>query len=322
VIVLWRITERCNYACSFCAFDRRLPGVRRDVEAESVERFGSLLGEYGKSTGEPILLSWLGGEPLLWAPIFDMSESLNLEHGINISVTTNGSTLHLPNTIPRILKSFSELTISVDGFADFHNQLRGSPGGWERLRLSTRHLAAERDAIGAKLKLRVNIVLMRDNLVEFPRLCKELASWQVDEITFNQLGGRDRPEFFPDHALRPDDVRKLREILPELRESLAEHNVKLCGSETYLQRIEASAHQRSIPVMDCSPGERFLFIDEMGRIAPCSFTNAEYGVHIDSVTQLNDILNLSPQFRAARKDLVAKACDDCSSNHMYAKFTV
>jgi MoaA/NifB/PqqE/SkfB family radical SAM enzyme len=322
VIILWRITERCNYACSFCAFDRRLDGARKDMNVKTVQRFGKLLGEYIEAKGEKVLLSWLGGEPLLWAPIFEISEQLHHEYGINISVTTNGSTLHIPNTIALILKSFSELTISVDGFAEFHNQLRGCPGGWERLRLSTRRLATERNAIAASLKLRANIVLMRDNIAQFPKLCEELVGWHVDEITFNQLGGRDRPEFFPEHALRPDDVRQLRKLLPALRESLALQNVKLCGSETYLQRIEASAYQRSIPVTDCSPGEGFLFIDEVGRIAPCSFTNAEYGIHLDSIVNVNDILNLSSQFRSARKALPVKVCNDCSSNHMYAKFTV
>ncbi len=37
MIVLWRITERCDLACGFCAYDRRLPGPRHKVDRSVVE---------------------------------------------------------------------------------------------------------------------------------------------------------------------------------------------------------------------------------------------------------------------------------------------
>jgi MoaA/NifB/PqqE/SkfB family radical SAM enzyme len=207
MIVLWRVTDRCNLACSFCAYDRRLPIARSEASEDTVRAFAAMLGAYRAQTQEAVLVSWIGGEPLLWQPVFRLSSLLKEAYGIRVSATTNGTTLHRLEVRRQVLKGFSELTVSVDGFAPLHDALRGWPGGWQRLKLAVSALAAERMASGSACKLRINIVLMHDNLPDFARLCEELADWGIDEITFNQLGGRDRPEFFPAHRLSAQDAR-------------------------------------------------------------------------------------------------------------------
>lgn len=66
MIVVWRVTDSCNLNCPFCAFDKRLSMARRAVSPETVERMIRVLADYREATGEPVLLSWLGGEPLTW----------------------------------------------------------------------------------------------------------------------------------------------------------------------------------------------------------------------------------------------------------------
>jgi MoaA/NifB/PqqE/SkfB family radical SAM enzyme len=320
MIVLWRITTHCNLACGFCAYDRRLPIARHEADLSHVARFGHILGNYQQLTNERVLLSWLGGEPLLWQPVFALSKTLRAVHQIDISATTNGSTLHLPQVVAAIVASFSELTVSVDGLAAFHDQSRGSAGAWLRLRAALENLVHARDDAATPLKLRANIVLMRDNLAQFAALCRELADWQIDEITFNQLGGRDRPEFFPAHRLRPQDVQALQSMLPALRAELLQRGVRLCGSDAYLTRLEATAAERELAIADCAPGERFLFIDEASRVSPCSFTGDTYGVSLDSILDAKDLLALPSRFRAARDAERATVCGDCPSNHVFAKF--
>ena len=41
MIIVWRVTQRCNLSCPFCGFDRRLDRVRRDADVEAVARFGA-----------------------------------------------------------------------------------------------------------------------------------------------------------------------------------------------------------------------------------------------------------------------------------------
>ena len=46
----------------------------------------------------------------------------------------------------------------------------------------------------------------------------------------------------------------------------------LVGGAAYVARIADTVAGRPLPVSDCRVAEQFLFIDEAGRIAPCSFT--------------------------------------------------
>nr|WP_315381827.1 radical SAM protein [uncultured Sphingomonas sp.] len=317
MIVLWRVSTRCNYACGFCAYDRRLPIARGAADMEEVLRFGRLLGEWSKARARPVLLSWLGGEPLLWPSVWDVSAALAGE-GLAISATTNGSMLHRPEARTAILAHFAELTVSIDGPAPVHDRLRGRAGAWEAVREGVRALVAARGT--AALKLRANIVLMRETIEHFAALCATLADWGMQEITFNQLGGRDRPEFFPAQRLRPVDVARLESLLPALRERLAARGVTLCGDARYLERLRASAAGDALAVEDCRPGSDFLFIDEHGVAAPCSFSGAAYGVPLAALRTIGDLDALPMRFAAARAARRLATCTDCPSTQNFAKF--
>lgn len=320
MIVLWRVTDKCNLACGFCAYDRRLSLARSSVEAGPVARFGRLLGQYRQHTGRPVLVSWIGGEPLLWRPWHDCSQLLQERDGLAVSATTNGTTLHRQAVRGQVIASLTELTVSVDGFAEFHNHIRGWPDGWQQLKMALQSLDRERRDAGAALKLRANLVVMRDNLATFGAVCQELADWGFDEITFNQLGGRDRPEFFADHRLDPVAAQTLVQLVPPLQTLLARRGVRLCASAPYLARIVASAGEVRLPVADCAAGQRFLFIDERNRVAPCSFTVDDYGVALDQIRTVDDLLDLPARFAAARARTAQPVCDDCPSTQVFAKF--
>lgn len=320
MIVLWRVTEHCNLACGFCAYDRRLAHPRSSADPARVLRFGRILADHQRLTGNAVLLSWLGGEPMLWPDLFAVSRTLRETCGLSISATTNGTTLQRPQVRDDVLACFSELTVSVDGFSQFHDDVRGWPGGWNRLRASIEALVQARSDRGAALKLRTNVVLMHDNVEQFPSLCRMLSDWGMDEITFNQLGGRDRPAFYPGHRLHPEDVVRLRVRLPLLRAELAERGVRLCGSDRYLDRIDASAADRALAVGSCAPGQDFLFVDEQHRIAPCSFTACAHGVPLDEIESAADLLALPDRYgRRLRRD-AETACTDCHSTRVFEKF--
>lgn len=317
MIVLWRTTTRCNYACAFCAYDRRLDIVRHEVGVAEALRFGRLLAEWSRARTTPVLLSWLGGEPLLWRSVWDLSAALAGE-GLAISATTNGSTLHRAEARASILAHFVELTVSIDGPALVHDRLRGRAGAWDKVREGLCALGAERGT--APLKLRANIVLMRETIAHFAGLCATLADWGVQEITFNQLGGRDRPDFFPAQRLRPADVAHLASLVPQLRQRLAARGVTLCGDARYLDRLRASASAESLAVDDCNPGRDFLFIDEHGVVAPCGFSGAAYGIPLAALRTVADLDALPARFAAARAARRLATCGDCPSTQTFAKF--
>ena len=319
MIVVWRITQHCNLSCPFCEWDRWQPQPRSHADPREVLRFAALLAGWQVATGRRVLVSWLGGEPMLWPELASVAAQVQAL-GLLQSATTNGTTLSHAKSQELVLSRFAELTVSVDGFAGFHDPMRGWPGGFARLREAVQVLA-ERRASRAALRLRANVVLMRQNLRAFPALCEALAGWGIDEITFNALGGRDRPEFYADHALQPDDVAWLRAALPAVRRSLAAQGTQLSGDNGYLDRFAATAGGQPIAIDDCGPGRDFLFIDENGLIAPCDFTVAGYGVPMATITRVDELQALPARFAACRRDARAPACDDCRSTRVFAKFT-
>ena len=320
MILLWRVGTACNHACGFCAYDRRLNFARYSADPAEVERIALLAADLAAHRGERLLVSWLGGEPMLWPPLLGLSERLSRHPAVAISATSNGTRLTVAAIRARIVASFAELTMSVDGPEAVHDGLRGVPGSFRKLERAITAFAAERHAAGASLKLRANVVVMRRTLPHFADLCGMLVDWGVDEITFNQLGGRDRPEFFSAERLLPGDAALLTALVAALQPKLAACGVKLCGSPRYLARIEASSRGEALAVGDCRPGEDFLFVDEQGRIAPCSFTTEQHGIAVSDIRDTADLAALPLRFRAARAADPARECMDCPSTQFFGKF--
>ena len=154
---------------------------------------------------------------------------------------------------------------------------------------------------------------MRQTIADFEPLCRELAGWGIEEITFNQLGGRDRPDFFPTHRLLPEHAAWLASEVPSLRTRLAGLGVRLHGSENYLFRIKASSRDESVLVANCRPGEQFLFINENGIASPCNFTTQDYGVPISELTDAEALRDLPRRFAQARRERRSMLCEDCHS---------
>lgn len=322
LVVVVRVTGRCNLACGFCAFDRRLAFERHELRAETLLRLGTLLAEHRDSASLQVHLSLLGGEPTLWEPLEPTEARLAQELGLSLGLTTNGTALASASFRKRLLSHYDELTLSVDAPGRVHDALRSFPNGFARLEAGVRALVRERAHSGRPLLIRVNTVLMQRTLPSFDELCARLADWGVDEVTFNALGGVDRPEFFAAERLLPKHLEELRRRLPGLRAKLAARGVVLRGGDAYLRRLLSAAERRALPVLDCNAGERFLFVDHLGRVSPCSFTAAEYGVPIEALSGAEALSYLSGRFKSAQRHARSTQCDDCRSTQVFSKWAL
>lgn len=315
LVVVWRVTERCDTACAFCAFDVSLRRPRRAVDAAEVLRFGALVAAWARSRGRVALVSFLGGEPLLWPPLTDVCSRLR-DEGAALAVTTNGRALAAPRWL-RFAAGLHEVTVSIDGPPAVHDALRGVQGGGRSLLEALGALRALRR--DGRPKLRVNTVLMRDNVARLPELARLVADAGADELTFNALGGRDRPEFYPAHALRPADVAALGDVLPELRAEATARGLTVTGAPGYLRRLRAWAAGEALPVEDCGPGRDFWFVEADGRLAPCSFA-LEAGVPIASLRAPEDLDALAARLAQQRAQVRPAACGDCPSTQQHGKW--
>lgn len=320
MIIVWRVNTHCNLNCGFCAHARELRIPRVTADPDAILKLAATLSAYRRETGNRVLVSWLGGEPLLWQPLVRLSAALVNDFGIEISATTNGTALGSRALRSAIIQNFSELTISVDGPASFHNQIREWPQGFERLAAHVRALAAERRTAGVGPRIRVNTVLMADNIKLFPQLCQELCGWGIEEVSFNALGGNDRPDFHRIHQLQPQQVKWLQSVLPGLRRLLETRGVRLVGGSAYLARLYASAAGERLTVTDCRAGEQFLFVTEEGIVSPCSFTTGDYGVHVAELDSAAALRSLPKRFREMRRMAPSAWCGDCPSTQWFGKF--
>jgi MoaA/NifB/PqqE/SkfB family radical SAM enzyme len=321
MLILWRVFEHCNLSCSFCGYSKHLPQPRAVADANTVLKFGSILGEYAKEYQRCVTVSWLGGEPLLWPELPRISATFHNAFGLRLSVTTNGLPLEDREVRTSLIQDYDQVTVSVDGIGSFHDECRGLPGLFERVRNAVIELRKEADAAKRALKITVNTILMRGNVAGFEGLCREVAAWGVSELTFNQLGGNDRPEFYPANRLLPQQADVFAAALPDVRTRMSKIELTIHGGERYLERISATTRGVRLPIDDCGPGQTFLFIDERGRIAPCSFTANEYGIHMDEIQNPHDFANLPERFQQLRLRR-AEACNDCHSTQLFQKFAL
>lgn len=140
----------------------------------------------------------------------------------------------------------------------------------------------------------------------------------MDDVTFNALGGFDRPgPFFDRERLLPEQLAWLRAEMPALRARLAP--LVIHGSDSYLNRLVGLSSNLQSSVSDCSPGQAFLFVTEAGRLAPCSFTPQRYGVPLDQVAALAELPHLFRERQRAQRD---QACDNCRSTQVFGKFLI
>jgi MoaA/NifB/PqqE/SkfB family radical SAM enzyme len=316
LVVVWRVTTRCNLACGFCAYDRDLPFVRHETDEASARALGCALTKTRDRLGRDLHVSFLGGEPFAWEPLPRVARHF-AELGLSLGVTTNGVSLGSAAARELLLDCFDALTLSIDGVGAMHDDLRSWPGGFARLAAALSALSDEKARRGRGPLLRVNTVLMRDNIRQFPELCRVLAELGVQELTFNRLGGRDRPEFFAAHRLRPADLERFSGELPELRRESSRRGLSILGARGYVDRLLSLERAERVAIGDCEPGQRFLFVDEHGTIAPCSFTLDGYG---ERATDLDDLCHLPRRFLARQRAQPAGACDDCASTQVFEKF--
>ncbi|WP_170331124.1 radical SAM protein [Ruegeria arenilitoris] len=319
LVVLWRVMDTCNLACPFCAYDKRLAFPRSAASPAEVSRVIGLLAGLQQAEGRKVMLSWLGGEPTLWQDFGRMTDQA-AKAGLAQSLTTNGTTLGSSSLRARLADQFDEVTLSVDAIGQRHEDLRGWRGGFTKLERWVPKLAEDALAKNSALRVRANVVLMHDTLGEFENLCAVLADWGVSQITFNQLGGRDRPEFFPQNRLTADDVTKLKRVLPGLRSRLKSRGVELLGGDPYIGRIADSAKNVALKIDDCQVARNFLFIDEKGNIAPCAFVEDYFGVTTADVQSVAQFSAIPGQLCAIQKRCPADACKNCMSTQQFSKF--
>ena len=318
-VIVWRVTQRCNMNCLFCSYAYGVNRKRDDADANEIIRVCNVLKQHIKQNDKKILISWIGGEPFLYADIFRLSEICK-SYGIDISTTTNGLLLHTNEIRQRLIDNFSEIVFSLDGFSACHDRIRQNEGAFVKTSNAISDLCKQKAVCKSDLSVKVNTILLRENIDYFQEFCNYLINLGVNALTFNQLGGFDRPEFYEQNRLLPEQVEKFAQNFAKIKHNCNMKGLKIHGGKLYIERIRASTKNKKIPEESCQPGEWFWFINENGFISPCSYTSYEYKLPTTALQNTSDLDGSKEFFRKAQKESRSNWCDDCHCTQNNDKF--
>lgn len=174
------ITERCNYRCIFCDFHKKYMEMPFDLAIKAISDAQNI----GIRT-----VAFTGGEPLLYAKIFDLILLIKT-YGMSPHITTNGSLVM--KYIDKIRRSeLDSISFSIDGIGETHDRLRGVKGSFEDIKNAMDFLREN-----THILLFVNMVVTSLNvreIVDVYEFSKKMGAtfffWPVNEIDSLYLKG-------------------------------------------------------------------------------------------------------------------------------------
>ena len=258
LISAFRLTNKCNLACQMCGI-WRMP----EKKVFDFSKFRKIINELAKMGCCYVTLS--GGEPLIIPNITDyVLEGKKKKMFVNL--VTNGLLLS-----PEMAKRFSEIeldtiSISIDGFKDTHDIIRGKEGSFE----STMRAIETMKEFAPNVKIVVNTVISPLNINELIEFCDFLSRKDVF-VKFQPV--YDHP-VFSDQEKMPGKLHINKEFIATL-EKVIQYLLKrknVINSRYFLALIPRYFSQQ-LPAMifngECYTGYYYCEFMEDGFMFPC-----------------------------------------------------
>jgi MoaA/NifB/PqqE/SkfB family radical SAM enzyme len=206
--LIFFVTGKCNARCQHCFYWKNLGPAHAGPSLPEIEKLARSMPAFR-------LLVISGGEPTLRDDLTAIVSTFRQHNGIeNVIVPTNGL---LPDRVARMAEALAQIDpglhisihLSLDGFADTHDRIRGVPGAFDRVIETATRVSELRDAL-PNLRLTVNTVILADNLDEVVPLADFLKErLSLDDHTFEIVRGQPVEERLK--QIPPDRLRQLLE---------------------------------------------------------------------------------------------------------------
>lgn len=303
------VTSQCNCRCSTCFYWQRL-NTGDNLSLEEIKKTSLSIGSL-----HTLLLS--GGEPFLRKELLEICRIFIEQNKISIlAVPTNGTlTGQILEFSEEVLRTYPKITLSIavslDGFKETHDSIRGMPGAFDKAVATLRGLAQIKQRY-ANLESGINTVITRNTL-------PELKSFM--DMVYNDL-----PIDFQDFELLRGQYKDKNLELPSLDEIKLIHRAILKNRERYLVKAK-SGKIESVAVISllkfvnsikerilsgkktafaCSAGKNIGVIDANGEVRLCEL-KPPIGNLRDNNYDLPALLN-SPFALAMKKDIRKNKC--------------
>jgi radical SAM protein with 4Fe4S-binding SPASM domain len=290
----------CNLKCTMCP--------RRDPKFKDNEMPYTTFTRVMKKVPfiKEVELTGLG-EPLLHKDLFRMIEYAR-KRKIRTVVTSN-ATLFTDRNIERILESgLNVLHVSIDSADPEVFRMIRVGTTLEKVTTNLKRLIERRNAVGSKLRVVVNSILMTRSYRQVEDMVKLGASAGVDEITFSDM----QYSFDVGISTRAESLRCASDAEKEEMQKLfqkADSLAKELRIKISLPRLDQPKVRRN-----CKQPWTAMVLDEKGQVRPCC---AIHFVSFGDLSKENfsDVWNNS-NFTTFRERLlsddVPSRCKDCT----------
>ena len=276
------VTSRCNMRCEHCFYLEEInDSSRTELSLEQIEALASELGG----------LHWIalsGGEPYLRKDLVEIVQSFYRYSRPNIiSHVTNGyypdrisvMTKRMAATCP---KSKNLVIFSLDGLEETHEQIRHSPGSFEKVRESIQNVQKHQSDY-PNLETGVVITAQENNREELIPLIEYIESKLMPDGIYINLQ-RDHTQ--PSNVLVDPITLKYYQEATAFYENLCanKHFKKsklldrlLDGKNKMQKRTIAKIAEDNAYQLPCLAGKVSVVVDELGNVYACELLKDPMG---------------------------------------------
>lgn len=245
--VIWEVTNKCNYGCLYCIFSST--NKIKDNEL-STEQALNLVNEIKQEGFTHLKIT--GGEPFLRKDILKI-----LEHSRNLNLKTDIST-NASLITEEIAKKLSDLRlemvhVSLDGHTKTIQEMARGKNTFEKTVKGIKNLTKQPD-----IYVRVGCLIFKGNenyLKEIAEFCQNLG---VDEIIFSLMEAVGRGN----NAKHLITDRPISYFISKIND-IKLKNIKI--------RYNFPMDIKDAENCTCPGGKRFLYIDSVGTVSPCTW---------------------------------------------------
>src|ERR1017187_2506256 len=294
------INSICNQKCEHCFYWRNL-NRRDDLTTEE-------LFALSRSLGRIETLNLSGGEPFLRPEFAEICRQFIRQNGVRqIYVPTNG--YFTDRTVKQVAGTLQEkdldlfvAEISLDGYGEFHDRFRGSPGAFEKA-METYDALAQLQKSDGRLRIHAISTATHVNMDEIRRLTAYLYERcpQMDHHNLALIrGDRKNP------SLQGPGLDQYRELYQYVRQLWAAREHKRYGSvvEPMLQWAKSRTAARQEQDVPCRAGVLNAVVYSNGDVSVCE-THAPLGNLRENSFRESWA---SPEARALRKSIADRQC--------------
>ncbi|MFC1696779.1 radical SAM/SPASM domain-containing protein [Nanoarchaeota archaeon] len=247
--VLWEITNSCNYSCSYCIFTAENGKVEGELNTEEV--FKVLDGLKSRNFTH---IKFTGGEPFIRKDMLNILGKTS-DLGFIVDVSTNGSLIN--DNKAKMIKEYGikMIHVSVDGHNQETHEIARGKNTYQRTIRGIQHLKNNDNYV------RVGTVIFKANENYLEAVIQSAESMEVDEIIFSFMEPIGRME-------GNDSIISNRPIT-EVKSELEELSDKYSGKINVNYSFTENTNNDEFGI--CPGGNRFLFIDNYGRVSPCTW---------------------------------------------------